>query len=95
MTLHLQEPSHIDEPEKVEEYAEVIRRVAANGQTVILRRGGNDVAAIISLEYLELLQDAGARKLNDWQGCFGPGATSARENPPPPAWFDGDEPKPF
>ena len=95
MTMQLQEPSHVDEPHEAKEYAQVISRVVAEHQAIILRREGADVAVIIPVEYLPLLQDALAmeqaqqiaRKL-DWDRLV-------KENPPPQSWFDGDEPKPF
>jgi hypothetical protein len=62
MTLPLLEPNHVDEPEQVGEYAEVLSRVASEHQAVIVRRGGTDLAAVVPLEYLELLQDVLARR---------------------------------
>ena len=95
MTLHLQEPSHVDEPQQAAEYAEVMSRVAAGGRAVIVRRGGADLAAIISLEYLEVLQDALAREEAQQMARKLDLGRLAKENPPPQTWFDGDEPKPF
>ena len=95
MTMQLQEPTHVDEPQQVQGYADVMSRVAADHKAVIVRRGGADLAAIIPLEYLEILQEALAMeeaerltKTIDWK-------TLAKTSPPPQAWFDGDEPKPF
>lgn len=86
---------HVDEPLKPQEFSEVLTRVVSRQQPVIVRRGGDDVAAVISLEHLELLREVFAQQEAerlagqlDWnqlvQAC-----------PPPQAWFDGDEPKPF
>ena len=95
MTVHLQEPSHVDEPREVQEYADVITRVASDGQAVVLRRAGADVAVIVPLAYFDLMQEALARveaerltKTIDWKGL-------AKTSAPPQAWFEGDEPKPF
>jgi len=95
MVLNLREPTHIDEPHDVQEYVDVISRVVTEGQAVIVCRGGADVAAIVPLEYLEMLQDAMARERAleiarklDWDRLV-------KENPPPQSWFDDDEPKPF
>jgi hypothetical protein len=95
MTAQLQEPKRVDEPKDVGEYANVITRVASERRAVVLRREGADVAAIIPVDYLELLQDALAREQAlalarklDWDRLV-------KEYPPPQAWFDGDEPKPF
>jgi hypothetical protein len=95
MSVHLQEPSHVDEPEHGKEYAEVLSRVAAEGQPVIVRRDGMDLAAVIPLEYLEILLDVMARQEAesiaaqlDWDRLM-------KNSPPPQSWFDEDEPKPF
>jgi antitoxin (DNA-binding transcriptional repressor) of toxin-antitoxin stability system len=95
MTLQLQEPTHVDEPREVKEYADVITRVAAEGQAIVVRRAGADVAVVVPLAYFELIREAMAReeaerltKTIDWKGL-------AKTSPPPQSWFDGDEPKPF
>jgi PHD/YefM family antitoxin component YafN of YafNO toxin-antitoxin module len=95
MTTQMQPMAHVDEPHEAKDYADVISRVAAEGQAVIVRRNGADLAAIVPLEYLELLQDAlqveeAQRMLKtvNWE-------RKLKENPPPQSWFDGDEPKPF
>jgi hypothetical protein len=91
----VQEPGRVEEPRELQEYANVLTRVAADGQAVIVRRDGADVAVIVPLEYFEMLQDAMAReeaerlsKTIDWKKL-------AKTSPPPQAWFDGEEPKPF
>ena len=95
MTLQLQEPNHVDEPREVREYADVITRVAAECQPVVLQRDGTDVAVVVPLEYFEFMQDALAREEAqrisgrlDWDRLV-------KANPPPQEWFDRDEPKPF
>lgn len=95
MSLQLQVPTHVDEPQKAQEYADVISRVAAEHQAVVVRRGGADVAVIVPIEYLNLLQDAVARenaleiaRKLDWDRLV-------NDHPPPQSWYDGDEPKPF
>lgn len=95
MTLPLLEPNHVDEPEHAREYAEVLSRVASEHQAVIVRRGGADLAAVVPLEYLELLQDMLTRKEAeqlaarlDWEPLL-------KASPPPQDWFDIEEPKPF
>jgi hypothetical protein len=89
------EPAHIDEPTAAAGYAAVLSRVAQLGQPVIVRRDGEDLAVVVSLEHLELIRDQAARleaeriarELN-WPEII---AT----NKPPQVWFEGDEPKPF
>jgi PHD/YefM family antitoxin component YafN of YafNO toxin-antitoxin module len=95
MNSLLQQPEKVDEPLEAKGYADVMSRVAAEGQPVIVRREGHDLAAIVPLAYLEELLDKLAmeeaqrmlRKLDL--------PRIAKENPPPQSWFDGDEPKPF
>jgi len=95
MTMQLQEPGHVDEPQEAKDYADVISKVASDGHAVIVRRGGADLAAIVPLAYLEFLRDELARQNAarisaglDWDRLV-------KTNPPPQEWFDRDEPKPF
>ena len=100
MTWQLQEPRHVDEPREAHEYAEIFTRVATKKESVVVRREGADVVAIIPLVQLDVLREALlaealameevqqlARGI-DWRRL-------AKENPPPQSWFDRDEPKPF
>jgi PHD/YefM family antitoxin component YafN of YafNO toxin-antitoxin module len=91
----LQQPEKVDEPAEAKGYADVMSRVAAEGQPVIVRREGNDLAAIVPLAYLEELLDKLAMeeaqrmlKTIDWEKV-------RKECRPPQEWFDRDEPKPF
>ena len=95
MTTQLQEPSRVNEPQQATGYAEMISRVATEGKALVVCRNGAEVAAIVPMEFLELVRDALARERAleisrnlDWDRLV-------RENPPPQSWFDGDEPKPF
>jgi hypothetical protein len=95
MSLVIQQPEKVDEPAEAKGYADVISRVASEGQAVILRREGHDLAAIVPLAFLEELIDKRAmeeaqRKLRKLDL-----PRIAKENPPPQSWFDNDEPKPF
>src|SRR5947208_16692857 len=91
----LEEPGRVDEPVAAGEYAEVLGQVAAAGRPVIVRRNGEDLAAVISVEHLELVREVLARQEMenlagqiDWD--------QARQKlRPPQEWFDGEEPKPF
>jgi len=58
----LLEPGRVDEPRAAEEYSDVLTQVAADHRPVIVRRNGADLAAVIPLEHLELLQDLLARQ---------------------------------
>lgn len=95
MTTKLQEPSRVNEPQQATGYAEMISKVAAEGKALVVCRDGAEIAAIVPMEFLELLQDALARERAleisrnlDWDRLV-------KENPPPQSWLDGDEPKPF
>ncbi len=95
MTLQIQEPNRFDEPREAKAYSDVITKVAAEGQAVIVRRDGIDVAAIISLDQWEILQDALAMEEAQRQLKTMDLQRLVKENPPPQSWFDNDEPKPF
>jgi len=95
MTFPLPELHHVDEPQRLQEYADVLSRVAADRQPVVVRRDGADLAAVVPLEYLELVQDMLARQEAerlagrlDWDHLV-------KTSPPPQDWFDGEEPRPF
>jgi prevent-host-death family protein len=90
----LEEPGRVDEPRAAQEYSEVLTRVASQGKPVIVRRNGEDLAAVIPLADLELVREVLAQqeveKLAaqiDWE--------RARKMQPPQEWFEGEEPKPF
>src|SRR2546423_925183 len=91
----LDEPGRVDEPQATQEFSEVLTQVASERRTVIVRRNGEDVAAVIPLEHLQLVREVLAHhemeKLAariDWD--------RARQTlPPPQAWFEGEEAKPF
>ncbi len=64
-TLHT-EPVRVDEPQRAEDYSDVLSQVVAEGKPVIVRRNGEDLAAVIPLEHLALLRvvvAAGGRKV--------------------------------
>lgn len=95
MTLPVLTPGCVDEPQQAQEYAEVLSRVAADQQPIVVRRDGMDLAAIIPLEYLELLQDLLARQAAERLAAQLDRDWLVKTSPPPQAWFDGEEPKPF
>ncbi len=94
-SLALDAPCHVDEPGLAEGYAEVFSRVATNGQPLILRRAGEDYAAVVPLACLELLQDAVARQKAEQLSMTMNWERLAKKSPPDQEWFDVDEPKPF
>ena len=95
MALLLQDPPHVDEPREVEQYADILGRVAADRQAVIVRRGGADLAAVVPIEYLELLRDMLAREAAEELAAKIDWDRLVKESPPSQEWFDRDEPKPF
>lgn len=95
MSLAALTPDHVDEPQAAPEYAEVLSRVATDRKPVIVRRDGADLAAVVPLEYLHLLQDVLARREAEQISAQLDWDRLVRTSPPPQSWFDEDEPKPF
>jgi prevent-host-death family protein len=91
----LAEPGRVDEPRAAKEYSDVLTQVACDHRPVIVRRNGADLAAVIPLEHLELLQDLLARREAERLASQVNWGRLVKTSPPPQAWFDGDEPKPF
>jgi hypothetical protein len=90
----LEEPGRVDEPQAAQEYAAVLTRVVTAGQPLIVRRNGEDLAAVIPLEHLELLRELQARQhaerlaaAIDWTG--------SESRRPPQSWFDDEGDNPF
>ena len=87
----LTEPDRVDEPHAAQEYSAVLTQVAAEGRPVIVRRNGQDLAAVIPLRYLvwfrEILAQQEVEKLAeriDWD-------RAGKTLRPPQAWFDDDD----
>jgi hypothetical protein len=53
------------------------------------------VAAVIPVEYLALLREFLAQQEAEQHAAQVDWAPMAQVSPPPPQWFEGDEPKPF
>jgi hypothetical protein len=90
----LEEPGRVDEPQAAQEYAAVLTRVVAAGRPLVVRRNGEDLAAVIPLEHLELLRELQARQQAerlaaeiDW--------TRSKALRPPQSWFDDEADNPF
>src|ERR1700681_3336819 len=88
------EPGHVDEPQGAEDYAEVLSQVAAEGKPVIVRRNGEDLAAVIPLAYLELLRDVVAREEVEKRAAQIDWNRAPQTRRPPQQWFD-DTDNPF
>jgi len=91
----LSEPDRIEEPQKVQEYWDLVSRVASTHHPVIIRRSGADLVAVIAVEHLELLQEMIAQQEAERLAAQVDWAHAAQTSPPPQQWFAEDEPKPF
>ena len=91
----LTEPGRIDEPGAAQEYAAVLSQVAAGGRPVIVRRNGEDLAAVIPLEYLELVREALAREEVERQAAQLDWSRAGDSLRPPQSWFDDEADNPF
>lgn len=63
MTLQtlLTEPGRVDEPQFAQAYHDVLSQVVADGRPVIVRRDGADLAAVVTLEQLEVVREVLSR----------------------------------
>jgi hypothetical protein len=91
----LEEPSRVDEPRAAQEYAAVLSQVASAGRPVIVRRNGEDLAAVIPLEQLELVREILAQQKVERLAAQIDWDRARKTLRPPQEWFEGDEPKPF
>jgi hypothetical protein len=90
----LAEPGRVDEPQGVQEYFDVLSQVSAEGKPVIVRRNGEDLAAVIPLAYLELLRDVVARQEVEKRAGQIDWSRVPKTHRPPQEWFD-DTDNPF
>jgi hypothetical protein len=91
----LEEPGRVDEPQAAAAYSEVLTQVAAEGRPVIVRRQGEDLAAVIPLEYLDLVREILAQQKTQALAASIDWDEALKVLSPAPEWFEGDEPKPF
>ncbi|HEV3255386.1 MAG TPA: hypothetical protein VG013_00770 [Gemmataceae bacterium] len=91
----LDEPARVDEPRVVQDYSDVLTQVAAKRRPVIVRRNGEDLAAVIPLEHLELVREILAQQQVERLAAQIDWDRARKSLRPPQEWFDGDEPKPF
>jgi len=90
----LEEPGRVDEPGALQQYSDVLTTVAAERRPVIVRRNGEDLAAVVPLEYLDLLRETVARQEVEKLAAQIDWKQSPKPPRPPQAWFD-DEDNPF
>jgi prevent-host-death family protein len=84
----------VDEPRAVEAYSDVLSQVATNGKPVIVCRNGTDLAAVIPLEYLELLRETLARQESEKRAEQIDWDRVPKTHCPPQQWYD-DTDNPF
>lgn len=90
----LTEPGRVDEPQAAQQYSDVLSQVATEGKPVIVRRNGEDLAAVIPLEHLELLREVLARQEVERQAAQIDWSRAPTALRPPQEWFD-DTDNPF
>ncbi len=88
----LDEPGRVDEPQVVQEYAALLSEVAAAGRPVIVCRNGEDLAAVIRLEHLELFREILAQKEVEDLAAQIDWDRSRKTFRLPQPWFDDDCP---
>ena len=84
----LTELSRVHEPEAAQDYANMLSQVVADGKPLIIRRNGEDLAAVIPLEYLELLREVLEREEVEKQAAHIDWAFVPKPLRPPQEWFD-------
>jgi prevent-host-death family protein len=91
----LLEPDRVDEPRAAQEFSAVLSQVADEHRPVIVRRNGEDLAAVVPLEHLDLLRELLARQEAETRAGQIDWNRLVQTHRPSQAWFEGDEPKPF
>jgi hypothetical protein len=94
-SLRSVDPGRIDEPQMVEEYAAVLSEVAAARRPIIVRRNGQDLAAVVPLEHLELISEGLARQEVEKLAAQIPWERASENLRPPQSWFDDEGDNPF
>jgi prevent-host-death family protein len=87
----LDEPDRVDEPRAAQEFSEVLTQVAAERRPVIVRRNGEDLAAVIPLEHLELVREVLAQQEVERLAAQIDWDRARKALRPPQSWFDDDD----
>lgn len=85
------EPGRIEEPQLVGEYAAVLSQVAQAKRPIIVRRNGQDLAAVAPLEHLELIREGLAQKEAEQAAADIDWQRAPKTLRPPQSWFDDDD----
>ncbi len=91
----LEEPGRVDEPKAAQGYADVLSEVATAGRPVIVCRNGEDLAAVISLQQLELVREILARLELEAAAAQLDWSQYRNALRPPQSWFDDENDNPF
>jgi hypothetical protein len=91
----LEEPGRVDEPRVAQEYADVLSQVAAAGRPVIVRRNGEDLAAVIPLEHLQLVREILSHLEVERSATQIDWTRATKTLRPPQSWFDDEDDNPF
>jgi len=91
----LEEPGRVDEPRAAQEYADVLSQVATAGRAVIVCRNGEDLAAVIPVEHLELVREVLAHQEVERLAARIDWARTQKNLRPPQSWFDDQGDNPF
>jgi PHD/YefM family antitoxin component YafN of YafNO toxin-antitoxin module len=85
------DPNRIDEPTAAQEYSDVLTQVASQGRPLIVRRNGEDLAAVIPLEHLAMLQEVIARADLEELAAEIDWDRLVRQHKAPQQWLDNDD----
>lgn len=85
----------VDEPRALDEYAAVLSHVAVARQPIIVCRNGEDLAAVIPLEHLELLRESLAQSEAEKSAAKIDWSRVSSSHRPPQSWFDDECDNPF
>lgn len=89
------DPNRVDEPRAADEYAAVLSQVAEDRQPIIVRRNGEDFAAVIPLDHLQLLRETLAQKEAEETAVKITWDRIPASFRPPQSWFDDEDDNPF
>ena len=91
----LEVPDRVDEPKAAQEYAAVLTQVVAAGRPVIVRRNGEDLAAVVPLEHLELVREILAHQEAERAAAEIDWTRAKESSRTPQSWFDDEDDNPF
>lgn len=91
MPTVLDEPGRVEEPRASADYSDMLSRVAAEHKPVIIQRNGEDLAAVIPLEHLELLREMLSRQEVEELAAQIDWDRVPRTHRPPQEWFEATD----